>query len=705
MKENNKIIKISLLLLVTFIVINLNIISKANTNEIVMPDESEYSYEYKKWLALPDDEKENYIMPPMYTINLEENQDTSEISLFNINASANNQTIPSKYNLTDTINLPVRDQGITDSCWAISSVEMFETTYAKLNNLNRIKQYSSRHIDYATSKYFLNNVENLHGFNRRVGEGCNYEVGMAYFTSGKGPISENDMPFKNNKDLITISEIQNKKVQAQLRDYTEYPNIYKSYDANNNVTYSNGNGLNYTKQQIDSFRNNIKKQIMNYGAIGTYTYSPTSPKSTYNYFSKETEGNIYGNSYFCNNTSLNVNHSVCIVGWDDDYSKDNFKEGCKPANDGAYIILGSWGTEWNSENGYYYISYDDYFVELLMYGIQDVSDINYDNIYQYDELGNNYSIYSQYDASNIYGANIFEKTTNSKEKLTDVGLYIYNDNTNVTIYISESSNNLDVTKLKTIATASNLTAGYHTIKINTEPIILNNTFSIIVKYNNNSAIARLPIEANYSSLGKTTKQRYNTATSNPGESFYSLDGIEWKDLYDLNPDMNICIKALTVNLSGDIDNTNYIKNTNWKLSNGKNVIMLSGIEEKTTISNLLSTNNFSSNCTAKAYQNGTEVTSGIVTTGTIIKIYEGEKEVQQYSIVIYGDTTGDGIIASIDALAIVKNNLGKELFSNEIYEEAGRVLKDKRISKKTPSAVDALACVKYKLGIGTISQY
>ena len=266
-----KIYKTILIIIILNFACNMSI---ANTNENSIVKEAEFSSEYEKWLQLPEEEKNDYIMTPMYTIDLEENNNSQKFSLFNITASSNEETLPEKYNIADTISINVRNQGITNSCWAISSVEMIETNNAKIKKLDKTVEYSSRHLDYSLSKYFLNDIENIHGFNRRVGEGANYKIAMAYFTSGKGPILEEDMPFEDNTNLIDISEIQNKDVQVQLKDYTEYPNIYKSYDENNNVSYSNGNNVIYTKDQITNFRNTIKTQIMKYGAVGSYTYAP-----------------------------------------------------------------------------------------------------------------------------------------------------------------------------------------------------------------------------------------------------------------------------------------------------------------------------------------------------------------------------------------------------------------------------------------------
>ena len=121
-------------------------------------------------------------------------------------------------------------------------------------------------------------------------------------------------------------------------------------------------------------------------------------------------------------------------------------------------------------------------------------------------------------------------------------------------------------------------------------------------------------------------------------------------------------------------------------------------EEKTlTVGNILSRNYFTEGITAKIFKNGTEITNAEekVGTGTVIKLYKGEEFVEEYTIVIYGDSTGDGKINAVDALAIIKNKNQKLLFENKVLEEAGRVTLKSYLNESTPSAVDALAIIKY----------
>ena len=58
-----------------------------------------------------------------------------------------------------------------------------------------------------------------------------------------------------------------------------------------------------------------------------------------------------------------------------------------------------------------------------------------------------------------------------------------------------------------------------------------------------------------------------------------------------------------------------------------------------------------------------------------------------------------------DALAIVKNKLGKKVFENEYFIEAGRVTKQTRNKQSTPGVADALTIVKQSLKKTTIEQY
>lgn len=166
-------------------------------------------------------------------------------------------------------------------------------------------------------------------------------------------------------------------------------------------------------------------------------------------------------------------------------------------------------------------------------------------------------------------------------------------------------------------------------------------------------------------------------------------------------DQNNKLNVEDASISLDID---YIANPNWHniMVDGKYAI--TGIQPGTLIENVLSSMNYVDEVVAKAYINNVEVTTGKVTTNTVIKIFRGATKVKAYYIIIYGDSAADGKINALDALTIVQNKNGNKLIKDEILLEAARVSIDTRSSKSIPTGLDALKCIKYRLGTGTIEQ-
>lgn len=158
----------------------------------------------------------------------------------------------------------------------------------------------------------------------------NYNLSEAYlyysdegFALGKVQVLEDKFP---NKEYTNTQVTKNK-----IKEVTENAVI-------TNVSYDFK-----PKTSIE-----IKKYIMTYGAVFTETMCDTQMDK------------YKGGMYRSKNSEINRgNHGVVIIGWDDNYSKDNFVYE-KPQNDGAWLILNSWGSNWGN-NGTAWVSYEDYY--------------------------------------------------------------------------------------------------------------------------------------------------------------------------------------------------------------------------------------------------------------------------------------------------------------------------------------------------------
>ncbi len=75
--------------------------------------------------------------------------------------------------------------------------------------------------------------------------------------------------------------------------------------------------------------NNVKEALMKYGALGAYLVSQSTASEGYKeYFNEDT------NAEYDPNHEIST-HAVCLVGWDDTYSKNNFNPNNIPPGDGA----------------------------------------------------------------------------------------------------------------------------------------------------------------------------------------------------------------------------------------------------------------------------------------------------------------------------------------------------------------------------------
>lgn len=645
------------IIIAIFFIIGIFIIN----NTVQANFEVEYTKDFLEWTALTEEEKQNTLMPSVYSVNIPDgyyeskNEKTNILSFFK-RLIGLDKASKSKYVLSEDIDIEVKNQGSTSACWAFSILSSMETNMALRKK--EYKQFSERHMVYATARNFKDG-ENTNGLNKKVNEYGLHEIGLAYLTNGQGSVLEENMPFENNEDEIYLSEI-NKKTDAYVSEYEKLPSIYKSFDSNGNITYNDGTGNKYTKEMVEEIRKQIKQYIVDYGAISTAMLS-----SDLNYYNNSNPKQA--TAYFCDNNNVIRDHGVVIIGWDDNYKKENFNEKHRPKSDGAYIILNSYGEE-IFNNGILYVSYEDVLIENNLFCIKETTEEQYNNLYQHDFFGG-VTYIGNGGLSTGYYANIYERNTNENEILNYVGVTVP-DYVKLNIYVNPKSDSLIKSDLIKVATTEELNPGYHKIAID-EINLSSDKFSIVVEQiseNNRfyfSTEARIP-----SSI-------YDKVSSKAGNSKISLDGKKWYDLTSLNVDpslMNleetdVCIKGFTKFIEEDKDyhfksdkyeiNENYVKN----------------IEINTNIKEFMK--NVNTNQEIKIYDNNVECSEDdIIKTGMKIKV--GEKTLK---LVVIGDVNSDGKISLIDISKLILhyNEDEKNQLENE-QKQAADINLDGKIS-------------------------
>lgn len=618
-------------------------------------EETPCSQSYQEWLEQPQEIKDNTIAPPKYTIDIQSNN-LENVRFANIRLRGLN----SEFDLRDNIKIKVKNQGETMECWACSATTVLETNAKLTQNINNI-EYSSRHMNYSTSNIFTDGV-NEKGHNRDVKIGGNSYMATAYLASGRGPILEGDMPFVNSTEKISLSEIENKQVQIKLEETINFPTIHKTKQSDGTIKYTNGQDRVYTETEITSFRNNIKQHIMQYGGVMAYMYAKGEQ-----YYSNQ-DNYILSKAYNCDEIQF-ADHAVTIIGWDDNYAITNFNEEHRPTKPGAYIIQNSYGTEIEDiqgnkhmvfDNGCLYISYEDFLIEQQLWGIVKTNDINYDTIYQYDELGYNTAIRLSNDNNIAYAANVFTRDNIKEEKLNEISIMTISG-CSYEIYVNSLDGELSEEKLIKVKTVPTINKnGYYTVKLD-NPIILNGSkFAVAIKVIADN-VAYIPIEAKV-----INNNLWNTATSKAGESFIGDNLGNWADLKNMTivgmSEINVCIKAFTTQLeSSDIT----ISSSIYKFDNTNCIY---NILPYTTVDELK--NNISSNDSNYKIKTEDRILANTELIGTNIKLALSNGI--QYTLIVTGDVNGDGKISVTDVLKIKKKIVSLEELDIP-YKRAGDI--------------------------------
>ncbi len=406
---------------------------------------------------------------------------------------------------------PVKDQGGFGTCWAHSAMASAESSIIKYNPEIDLSELHTAYFAY----YGDNQVQT-----DSVGEDILQNGGTIYLAANLlsqwiGPVTEARMPYDNTGILN----------DAQAVEHMMYESDYH---------LKNAYIFDYNKERSDVEEVNcIIKQFVYDGIAVDVSF-------------QSEDGKYYSDSYNSTRSERKprfATHSVAIVGWDDNFPKENFRV---PAEtDGAWLVKNSWGTD-NYDSGYMWISYDDRTLcEFAVFELDDAEKYSYN--YHHDTFAPVQSL-SAVENSDVnapsYMANIFK--TDEAMQLEAVSMHVPNGNTEyeITVYGGlmdinnpSSGNSLSVKKGKVQV------PGTVTIELDNDVIISENThFSVVVKLYCEESAYVIPIESvlylendDYDekiSLGSFTTYDGIKSHTGTGESFYSSDGIQWYDMTD-----------------------------------------------------------------------------------------------------------------------------------------------------------------------------
>lgn len=376
--------------------------------------------------------------------------------------------LPAKYdprNVNGKCMVPaVRNQANHNTCWAFAAIGAMECNLIK-------KGYADSSIDLSENQfaYFfyhrqpdrLKNTEGDYNLTRKAWDqagGTLYGSGIAMSTWA-GATMESVSPYFTGSVDNSL---------AYRHDYSVQNVIYYPYDV----------------KRLSQSVERIKNGISQYGAVATGMYMEHENANYYN--------PVTGGYYFNGAKTEQMGHAVVIVGWDDNYSRDNFGHR-KPSRNGAWIIKNSYGTNFG-DNGFNYISYED--IELKEMMSLDVvpASAQYDNNYQYDGTANPMYSIGGNGITKITAANVFKaKAAGGKiEELKAVSVESITTNTSyeLQVYSGLKSASKPTSGTKVFSSPVKGTfasAGYQMIKL-PRPIALmpGETFSVVITLKNSS---------------------------------------------------------------------------------------------------------------------------------------------------------------------------------------------------------------------------
>lgn len=339
-----------------------------------------------------------------------------------------------------------------------------------------------------------NNFENRQGFyfgTNNVRQGRNRNSDIPYLVN-YGPILEEDDPYIPMKgeggegNYLTQEQVNNAAKNLVLKDGVKQImgfECLKTVDTAK-VSSAEDDELLQIKEAIAKNGGVVADMYMAHDGNKTFPYTDVkyyNPETKAYYFDgKDSDRTSKYKTVEADGVKYGANHAITIVGWDDDFSKDNFTT--KPEIDGAWIVRDA-QSEAFGDKGYFYVSFQSVSMGENPYVFTEVIEPQY-SIYQHDELaftGYREGINFATDEKDVL-FNRYKAVSDSK--IDKVGFYTTKKNAEYEVYfipdfaeLEEKAEEIGEDEAKAFYTmiqdykvlsGTAETAGYHTLDIPAE---------------------------------------------------------------------------------------------------------------------------------------------------------------------------------------------------------------------------------------------
>ncbi len=409
------------------------------------------------------------------------------------------------YNGNNFVTSVKSQQGGT--CWTHGTMAAIEGNLLMTGNWansgeNGEPALAEYHLDWwnGFNDYNNDDINPVSGSGLEVHQGGDYMVTTAYLSRLEGAVREQDGQSFDSPPERTKGSY-----------HYFYPRHVEWYEVGQNL------------ENIDL----IKSKIMQYGVMATcMCYSADFIDEYYNHYQPAS-------------SSILPNHSVAIIGWDDN------REIPAAPNKGAWLCKNSWGSNW-AMGGYFWISYYDKWAtrepQMGAVSFIDTEPLKYDGVYYHDYHGWRDTKTGINKVFNAFDAN-------ENNWLKAVNFFTAENNVDYTIKIYDRFSSHKLREPMSIQHGTFEFKGFHTVDLDL-PVYLTtgNDFYVMLSLSKGGYAYDRTSDVPVLLGGDSRTIVLSSAEEN--QSYY-FENNEWKDFYNYDDPSgfqntgNFCVKALT----------------------------------------------------------------------------------------------------------------------------------------------------------------